>query len=163
MKINFPEAAIKVPNILLPAKQVKMEKWSVIACDQYTSEPEYWDGVYRDVGDDPSTLRLIFPEVYLESKDRSKVVEEINAYMEEYLDGGLLRSLPPGFVAVDRKLESGKNRRGLMVALDLEHYDYREGARELIRTTEGTVLDRLPPRIETVSYTHLTLPTNREV
>jgi len=158
MKINFPEAALKVPTILLPAKQVKLEKWSVIACDQYTSEPEYWDGVYRDVGDDPSTLRLIFPEVYLESKDRSKVVKEINAYMEEYLDGGLLRSLPPGFVAVDRKLESGKNRRGLMVALDLEHYDYREGARELIRTTEGTVLDRLPPRIEIRAKARIEIP-----
>ena len=158
MKIDFPEAALKVPTILLPAKEVKLETWSVIACDQYTSEPDYWDRMYRDVGDDPSTLRLIFPEVYLESEDRSEAVKKINARMEEYLDGGLLRSLPPGFVAVNRKLGSGLNRRGLMVALDLEHYDYGEGARELIRTTEGTVLERLPPRIEVRSKARIEVP-----
>ena len=79
MKIDFPEAALKAPTILLPAKEVKLETWSVIACDQYTSEPDYWDRMYRDVGDDPSTLRLIFPEVYLESEDRSEAVKKINA------------------------------------------------------------------------------------
>ena len=77
MKLNFPEIALHVPTILLPAKDVKLETWSVIACDQYTSEPEYWDRVYKDVGNAPSTLRLIFPEVYLESKDHNEVVKEI--------------------------------------------------------------------------------------
>lgn len=158
MKLNFPEIALHVPTILLPAKDVKLETWSVIACDQYTSEPEYWDRVYKDVGNAPSTLRLIFPEVYLESKDHNEVVKEINVHMEEYLNDGLLRTLPPGFVAVNRKLGSGKSRRGLIVALDLEHYDYREGARELIRTTEGTVLARLPPRIEVRAKARIEIP-----
>ena len=158
MKKYFPEVALMVPNILLPAQEVNLKTWSVIACDQYTSEPDYWDRVHSEVGEDPSTLRLIFPEVYLESKSRSEAVKEINANMKKYLEGGLLRSLSPGFVAVNRKLGSGKIRRGLIVALDLEHYDYRKGARELIRTTEGTVLDRLPPRIEVRAKARIEIP-----
>ena len=158
MQTEFPEAALHVPTILLPREDVPLTSWAVIACDQYTSEPEYWDEVEKRIGRAPSTLPLIFPEVYLETADRGAVVDAINACMDEYAGGGVLRELPPGFVSVERTMKRGVVRRGLMVALDLEHYDYRDGAQELIRTTEGTVLGRLPPRIEVRQRARIEVP-----
>ena len=158
MQTEFPEAALHVPTILLPREGVPLTSWAVIACDQYTSEPEYWEEVEKHIGQASSTLSLIFPEVHLETADRGAVVDSINACMEEYEEGGVLRELPPGFVLVERTMKRGVVRRGLMVALDLEHYDYRDGAQELIRTTEGTVLGRLPPRIEVRQRARIEVP-----
>jgi hypothetical protein len=158
MRLNYPEVALQVPRILLPNEHVPLDTWAVIACDQYTSEPDYWEEVHQRVGAHPSALHLVFPEVYLETSDGEEIIGSINARMDEYLAKNVLRELPPGFMAVERTLARGAVRRGLMVALDLEHYDYSEGAQELVRTTEGTVLERLPPRIRVRERAQLEVP-----
>ena len=148
MQLHYPEIALHVPTLLLPWGDIPLETWSVIACDQYTSQPEYWEEVRKIVGTHPSTLHLVFPEAYLESADRAQVIADINQRMEEYLEGGVLVEQRPGFMLVERGVERTATRKGLIVALDLEQYDYRDGAQKLIRTTEGTDQSRLPPRIQ---------------
>lgn len=132
-------------NILLPKS--KPEKWSVIACDQYTSEPDYWKRVEEFVGDEPSALKIVFPEVYL-SDDNSKRTAEINANMREYLDGDVFNTYENTFVYVERTLANGKLRRGIVGLIDLENYSYESGSHALIRATEETVAERIPPRVE---------------
>lgn len=134
-----------VPEILLPNQSVNLNKWSVVACDQYTSEPQYWQKVKKIVGSNPSTLNIIFPEVYLEDKDKQGRIKQIQQKMKEYLTKVLVPE--KCFVLVDRKTSQVKSRKGLVLALDLENYDYNQGSKTLIRPTEGTVLGRLPPRI----------------
>ena len=148
MNRHYPEIALHVPTLLLPRDGVSLETWSVIACDQYTSEPEYWEQVREIVGALPSTLHLVFPEVYLNTADRAQVIDDINRCMEEYLATGVLTAQRPGFMLVSRDVGRSAPRKGLVVALDLEEYDYRDGAQKLIRTTEGTDQSRLPPRIQ---------------
>lgn len=132
-------------NILLPKREP--EKWSVIACDQYTSEPDYWKRVEEFVGDEPSALKIVFPEVYL-SGDNSKRTAEINANMREYLDGDVFNTYENTFVYVERRLANGKLRRGIVGLIDLENYSYESGSHALIRATEETVAERIPPRVE---------------
>ena len=135
-----------VPEILFPNKKVKLGKWSVVACDQYTSEPEYWEKVKKFVGDSNSTLNIIFPEVYLELPDKEERISEIKHKMKDYLEKEVL--VPEKcLVLVDRQTSHTKSRKGLILAIDLENYDYKKGSQTLIRATEGTVLDRLPPRV----------------
>ena len=147
MKRHYPDIALHVPKLLLPAPGVPLETWSVIACDQYTSEPEYWDETRRLVGDNPSTLALILPEARLDAGDRERAVAGINRRMAEYLATGVLVEQRPGFMLVERDAGRDAPRRGLVVALDLECFDFRPGARQLIRSTEGTDPARLPARI----------------
>lgn len=142
--MNFPHVALHVPSILLPRDGIDLQAWAVIACDQYTSQPQYWDEAGRVVGDNPSTLHLIFPEAYL--GNRSAPVDQITRTMHQYLDDGVLLTGEPGFMLVDRASPHHPSRKGLVVALDLESYDFHEGATTLIRASEGTVLERLPPR-----------------
>jgi hypothetical protein len=137
---------VEIPQIMLPNHSIDLRKWSVVACDQYTSQRSYWKSVEDEVGDSPSTLHMVFPEVYLEDKDKEERICNIAAAMNDYMVRNLLETLPPSFVYVERTLDTG-TRKGLMIALDLEQYDYSEGSQSLIRATEGTVLDRLPPRI----------------
>ena len=139
------EIGLKIPDILLPKATVDPHKWAVIACDQFTSEPEYWQEVEQIVGDSPSTLHLILPEVYLETDEAARRQETTQVKMKEYLQSHILREVN-NFVYVLRKTD-GQTRRGLMVCLDLEQYDFNKGAQTLIRATEGTIIDRLPPRI----------------
>jgi hypothetical protein len=146
--MNFPAIGLHVPEILLPGKSVDLHRWAVIACDQYTAQPQYWTNVERIVDGRPSTLSLIFPEVYLESPGRQERIAAIRAAMDAYLRDGVLVSQGPGFVLVDRQTAHTASRKGLVVALDLEHYDFRPDASTLIRATEGTIVERLPPRIE---------------
>jgi len=138
---------LKYPEILIPDASLDLAKWSVIACDQFTSEPEYWNGVAKQVGDAPSTLHCILPECFLGAADLEKRIENIHDRMRTYLEAGLLRETPPGVVLVERKTSFGRTRRGMIAALDLECYDFRKGSRSLIRPTEGTIVERLPPRI----------------
>ena len=138
---------VEIPEIMLPNKQVDLKKWAVVACDQYTSQPSYWRSVEEYVSDSPSTLHMILPEVYLEDEDSGRRIKNISKAMRKYIDENILVQLPPSMIYVERTLSTGI-RRGLMAALDLEKYDYHEGDQTLIRATEGTVLDRLPPRIE---------------
>ncbi len=146
--MTFDDIGLLVPEILFPSKGTDLTKWAVVACDQYTSQPEYWESVREFVGQNPSTFHIILPEAYLEECDNEKAARKINAAMEEYLEKGILAPLKPGFVLVDRTTARGASLKGLMAALDLEKYDFHEGSKSLIRATEGTVIDRLPPRIK---------------
>lgn len=139
------DIGIQIPTILIPRASIAYDKWAVIACDQFTSEPHYWQAVSDFVGDAPSTLHLILPEIYLNSPDTSARIASTHLKMETYLQSGLFRSVTD-FVYVLRTV-GGHTRRGLLVCVDLEQYDYHNGAETLIRATEGTILDRLPPRI----------------
>ncbi len=156
--MDLAKLALHVPTILFPRDGVDLTRWAVIACDQYTAEPEYWAAVDQLVGDAPSTLRLTFPEVFLGKGDEAARIAAINAAMQRYLAGGTLRKLPPGLVLLDRQTGHAPSRKGLVVALDLEHYDYLPGAQTLIRATEGTILDRLPPRIRVREKAPIELP-----
>ena len=157
-QLHYPEIALHVPTLLLPRADIPLETWSVVACDQYTSQPEYWEEVRRIVGADPSTLHLIFPEAHLESADRKQAIASINQRMQAYLKSGVLVEQRPGFMLVEREVGRAASRKGLVVALDLEQYDYRDGAQKLIRTTEGTDQSRLPPRIQVREKASLETP-----
>jgi len=152
------DIGLNVPNILLPNQGVDLNKWAVVACDQYTSQPEYWKSVETEIDGAPSTLDAIFPEVYLEDEDGAQRIERINAAMQRYLDEGVLEDQGPGFVLLDRKTSHVASRRGLVVALDLEKYDYKVGSQSLIRATEGTIEDRLPPRVKIRENAKIELP-----
>ncbi len=158
MTKQLKKLGVHVPEILLPAGGVDLTKWAVIACDQYTSQPEYWENVNRAVGDSPSTLRLIFPEIYLKDDDAGKRIAAINQTMEQYLDQGILESQGQCFILTDRSTPCTPSRKGLILALDLECYDYMQGAQTLIRATEGTVLDRIPPRVKIRENAPIELP-----
>lgn len=156
------DVGVSVASVLLPkSDKVNMTKWSVVACDQYTSEPAYWKDVEEFVGDDPSTLRLIFPEAYLETGDeesKESRIKAINAKMSEYLENNLFDELNNTVILVERSFPSGRTRRGLVLAVDLERYDYSAGSKSLIRATEGTIVERIPPRIRIRENAPLELP-----
>ncbi len=156
--MNFESIGLHIPEVLLPKPSVDMLLWPVVACDQYTSQPEYWDRVRSLVGDRPSTLNLVLPEVYLGSSQEPDMIEGICSAMREYLERQVLVPQRPGCILVDRKTSRLPSRKGLIVALDLECYDYRPGANSLIRATEGTIVERLPPRIDVRKRAVLELP-----
>ncbi|MBQ0099728.1 MAG: DUF1015 family protein, partial [Firmicutes bacterium] len=133
-------------DILLP-KRVDMSKWAVLACDQFTSEPKYWKDLESYVGKDYSTLNLTLPEIYL-SGDYSQRIESINKNMQKYLDGGVFKSFNNGFILTVRKTKFVEKRVGLIGKLDLECYDFKKGSKTPIRATEGTIEERIPPRLK---------------
>ena len=143
---TYDSVRLGIPDILLPKKGVDLTKWAAIACDQYTSEPEYWRKAADLVGDAPSTLHIIYPEVYLNEKDPDARIARIRKAMDLYLAQDLFVE-KEGFVYVERAV-SGHTRRGLMACLDLEAYDFRKGSTSLIRASEGTILERIPPRVK---------------
>lgn len=149
---------ITVPEILLPAAGVDLTRFAVIACDQYTSQPDYWKAVAERVGEAPSALHLVLPEVWLGGTDEDRRIAEIQAHMREYLARGVFAPPLRAFVAVERSTPHVTSRRGLMVALDLDRYDWRPEARALVRATEATVEDRLPPRLRVREGAVLELP-----
>lgn len=150
---------VAVPETFLPKAGIDFQKWAVVACDQYSSEHEYWHDVEKLVGDAPSTLNLIFPECYLEDEDKAGRVKKIHAAMRAYLDNGVLARQTPGFVLVERTTPFEKHpRTGLMIAVDLERYQYGQGVTSLIRPTEGTIVERLPPRMDIRRGAPLELP-----
>ncbi|NOY12718.1 MAG: DUF1015 domain-containing protein [Deltaproteobacteria bacterium] len=154
----FDTVGVQLPKILLPKEGTDMQRWAVIACDQYTSDPEYWQRLEEQTRGTISTLALIFPEVYLEEDDAAQRIAAINRTMEQYLADGSLVEQSPGFILVDRKTCEVESRKGLVLALDLERYDFNPGAQSLIRATEGTILDRLPPRIKVRRNAPIELP-----
>ena len=153
---NYPEIGLQIPQVHLPRAGTDLTRWSVIACDQFTSQPDYWDKVESMAGDAPSTLRLTLPEIYLEESDISNRIADVQSTMRRYLDEGIVQSTD-GIIYVERTV-SGKTRKGLVVALDLECYDYSKGSTSLIRATEGTIVDRLPPRMKIRENALLELP-----
>jgi hypothetical protein len=153
---NFPDIGIQVGEILLPQAHVDVKKWAVIACDQFTSQPEYWQKVKEIAGDAPSTFHMILPEVYLGTPEETARIQGTQSAMKKYQAENLL--IPyEGLILVEREVD-GKTRRGLMLALDLERYDYSKGSQSLIRATEGTIIERLPPRIRIREGATLELP-----
>ncbi len=151
------KTGLKNANILLP-NGCDMEKWSVIACDQYTSDPGYWRETERTVGGAPSTLRLTLPEIFLGREDTAGRVEDIHQTMRDYLARGILREIPDGMIYVRRTLSDGKTRRGIVAALDLEEYDFSPESAALCRATEATVTERIPPRKAVRQNAPLELP-----
>lgn len=153
---NIPSIGVQIADILLPKSSIEHHKWAVIACDQFTSEPEYWQQAAEIVGDSPSTLNLILPEVYLDKPESQNRTLETQQAMHQYLQAGLFESRQ-GLILV-RRTALGKTRHGLMLALDLERYDFNKGSQSLIRATEGTIIERLPPRIKIREGAVLELP-----
>ena len=158
MQRDYPDIALHVPTLLVPRPGIPLPTWSVVACDQYTSQPEYWDRAARLVGEHESTLGLILPEARLGDGGTEANIAAINRCMARYLSDGTLVERPPGFVLVEREVGRATPRRGLVAALDLECFDYREGARELIRSTEGTDPARLPARMAVRRHAPLETP-----
>ncbi len=152
---------IDISSVLLPKENIDMQKWAVVACDQYTSEPEYWNDADKFVDNNPSTLRLIFPETYLESEteeQKSVRIKNINDNMTSYLNDNLLCEYKNTVILVERVFSSGHTRHGLILSVDLERYDFSKGSQSLIRATEGTIIDRLPPRVRIRENAQLELP-----
>lgn len=145
-KYDWSKFGLHVPQIMLPKEGTDYFKWAVVACDQFTSEPEYWEKVEEIVGDAPSTLRLMLPELYLDKPGEAERIKDIRATMDKYLADGTLRKMEPGCMLVKRTAE-GRSRLGLVIATDLEAYDFNKGSTSLTRATEGTVVERIPPRL----------------
>ncbi len=143
-------------NILIPNKNINLEKWSVVACDQYTSQPEYWEKARSIVGNSPSALNIVFPEVYLSEGDGR--ISKINETMEKYLKDGVFTPLDNCMIYIERTQSDGKIRKGILGAVDLEDYDFSVGSTSKIRATEGTVLERIPPRVKIRENAPLELP-----
>lgn len=152
--MNIP---FKRGNILLP-KNTDMTKWSVVACDQYTSEPEYWNDVEKIVGDAPSTLKLTLPEIYLEDENISERIAKINSNMKALLDEDFFNEYKDSMIYLERTQSDGKIREGLIGVVDLEAYSYEKGAETPIRATEKTVIERIPPRVKIRENAPLELP-----
>jgi uncharacterized protein (DUF1015 family) len=153
---------IKIPKILLPSKRIDPQKWAVVACDQFTQDPAYWERVRAFVGDEPSTLNLIYPEVYLNEDNRVERIKRIQETMRLYLKNiyktdAIFNHPREAGAYVERTTAHGI-RRGLVLAIDLEKYDWHTGAETIVRATENTVPERLPPRIEVRRNAALDLP-----
>lgn len=133
-------------DMLIPREEL-LPRWPVIACDQFTSQPEYWQETAREVGSAPSAYHIVLPEAEL-GADAKERIERIDRTMQEYLDSDVFRSFPQCFVYVERTLKNGAVRRGVVGAVDLEAYDYRPDEKAPIRATEKTVVSRIPPRVQ---------------
>ncbi len=146
---------VRIPEILLPAK-ADMQKWAVNACDQYTSDAEYWTKVKAETEGSPSAYKLIFPEIYLNDNPQQRIAD-INNAMREYLSGGVFKAVRDGLILVERTTASG-TRTGIGLSVDLEDYSFKNGAHSLIRSTEATILERIPPRVEIRKNAEIELP-----
>ena len=146
---------IRKTDILLPEVE-DLTKWSVVACDQYTSQPEYWERVIDFTKGHPSTLNLVYPEAFLSEGD--KRIREINDEMTKYIDNNIFNVYKDCFIYVERTLSGGRIRKGIVCAVDLDAYDFKKGSKSAIRATEGTVLERIPPRVKIRENAPLELP-----
>ncbi len=148
---------VKATSILLPNENADLYKYSCVACDQFTGDKEYWAEVDALAKDAFSTYNLTFPEIYL-SSNNSQRIKTINENMNSYLEQGLFREINDAVIYVERTLDNGKVRKGIVLACDLEEYEYKKGTKSLIRPTEGTIEDRLPPRVKIRENAPLELP-----
>ena len=156
--MNFEHIGMRPAEILLPKAGSDMNKWAVVACDQFTSQPEYWEEVDRIAGDAPSTLRLILPESKLNDANVDEHIAAINRSMDDYLARDIFQTYPDSVIYIERTQSDGAVRPGLVAAVDLEKYDYTPGSGSLIRATEGTVLERIPPRVRVRKDAPIELP-----
>ncbi len=153
---KFDKISFYPANICLP-KNTDMTKWSVVACDQYTSQPDYWNGVEDFIGDGVSAYNLVLPEIYLNNADVDEKIKDININMDEYLKS-VLSEHKDCYIYVERTLRSGSVRKGIVGMVDLEHYEFAPGNNAKIRATEGTVTERIPPRMKVRKNASLELP-----
>lgn len=153
---KYKQDAVCVPDVLIPTG-CDMHKWAVVACDQFTSDVSYWERIDALVGNSPSALRLILPECFLEREDTPARERDILRNMRAYAESGLFTCVH-SFIFVERTFQTGKVRKGLVVAVDLTAYDYVPERKARIRATEGTVENRLPPRIKIRAQSLLELP-----
>ncbi len=144
---TFSEMGVKIPEILLP-KNLDVSTWSVVACDQYTQDREYWKNVEKTAAGKPSTLNIILPEVYLNDADKSIRIEKIRETMKNYIESGIFADAQEEFIYVERKTAYGRVRHGLVCTIDLETYEWKPFSKALIRATEATIVERIPPRME---------------
>ena len=151
------ELGLRVPEILLP-KNIDLKSWSVIACDQYTQDRDYWKKAEAATGGKPSTLNLILPEVYLNDGDKAERITKIRQAMKSYLDGGVFADARKAFVYLERTTAFGRTRKGLVAQIDLETYEWKPFSKANIRATEATIVDRIPPRKEIRKGAPLELP-----
>ena len=154
---SFDSFGVCIPEILLP-KHINLASWSVIACDQYTQDRDYWKNAAEAAGDNPSTLNLIFPEVYLSDDNREERIAAIKKTMRQYLDRGVFAAGKRGFIYIERTTAYGRTRKGLVLAVDLEKYEWKPFSKALIRATEATVPERIPPRMKIRMGAPLELP-----
>lgn len=145
MKI-FEEMGIRIPKVLLP-KNLDTKTWAVIACDQYTQDKNYWLQTQKSTAQKPSALHIILPEIYLNDQTGERI-KTIHGNMNAYLADGIFDDERECFIYIERKTAFGRTRRGLIAEIDLERYDWKPGARELIRATEATIKERIPPRMK---------------
>lgn len=157
MNQKFEKLGFYPADILLP-KDTDMQKWAVVACDQFTSQPEYWEAVEKTVGDAPSTLRLILPEAKLGDSGVENSIAKVNDAMTDYIDRGIFKNYDESLVYIERTQSDGKIRHGLIGMIDLDQYDFTPGSGALIRATEGTVLSRIPPRVKVRQDAPIELP-----
>ena len=154
---KLEDLGLRIPEILLP-KNIDLSTWSVIACDQYTQDKDYWKNVEEKAGNKPSTLNLILPEVYLGSPDKADRIKKIRQSMKEYLDTGVFADAKKCFIYLERKTAFGRTRKGLVAQIDLETYEWKPFSKANIRATEATIVERIPPRMEIRKGAPLELP-----
>lgn len=145
---QFLTYGIQIPNVLLPKSGADLKSWSVIACDQFTQDRDYWERCKKLVGNKPSTLNLILPEVYLNDSDKQERIKNIHSKMCDYLKNEVFATEQAQFIYIERKSAYNRVRKGLIVAIDLETYEWKPFSKALIRATEATIVDRIPPRME---------------
>ena len=145
-------------DILLPKKGTDMTRWAAVACDQFSAQPEYWEKMSAFVGESPSALRLMLPEAYLGAPDIEERKTTLTEKMREYLVGNVFEKISNSYIFVERTLPNGKIRRGLVGKIDLEAYDWTPGSRSPVRSTEATLPERLPTRVELRRRTDLEMP-----
>lgn len=158
MNQSYPNLGIALPDILLPNPSLDFQKWAVIACDQYTSEPDYWDDVRTTVGNSPSTYHITLPEIFLNNPDIDQRIEKINANMSHYLQTQTFTNYPSSMIYVEREQSTQKRQCGLILSVDLDQFDFSKTSRSLIRPTEGTIVDRIPPRLKIRANASVELP-----
>lgn len=154
---TFAEMGVQIPEILLP-ENLDVKTWSVVACDQYTQDRDYWKNVEATASGKPSTLNIILPEVYLNDEDKPQKIQKIRETMTDYIEKGVFASPSKEFVYVERTTAYGRVRHGLVAAIDLETYEWKPFSKALIRATEATIVDRIPPRMEIRRGAPLELP-----
>lgn len=147
---------INIPYVLLPNSNVDMNAWAVNACDQYTSNYDYWHEVEKLVGDKYSTLNLIYPEIYLKEQPEKRIAK-INENMQNYFSEGVFYETQC-MVLVERTTQNSGTRTGIVLAIDLEDYSFVKGDKTLIRSTEATILERIPPRVKIRQNAAIELP-----
>ena len=157
MNEKFSKLGFYPADIMLPA-EADMARWSVVACDQFTSQPEYWEEVERIAGDAPSTLRLILPEAGLNKPGVEEDIAKVNETMKKYIEAGVFKTYEESLFYIERTQSDGKVRHGLIGMIDLDCYDFTPGSGALIRATEGTVLSRIPPRVRVRKDAPIELP-----